>query len=45
MTDERSGERVATLEQSGVQLDLEARRPAPLTLALREQALKLLVTA
>lgn len=43
MTDERSGERVATLEQSGVQLDLEARRPAPLAPALREQALKLLV--
>ena len=45
MTDERSGERVATLEQSGVQLDLEARRPASLTPALREQALKLLVNA
>jgi acyl-CoA thioesterase FadM len=45
MTDERSGERVATLEQSGVQLDLAARRPAPLTPALREQALKLLVSS
>jgi acyl-CoA thioester hydrolase len=45
MTDERSGERVATLEQSGVQLDLAARRPAPLAPALRERALKLLVTA
>jgi acyl-CoA thioester hydrolase len=44
MTDERSGERVATLEQSGVQLDLAARRPAPLAPALRERALKLLVT-
>jgi acyl-CoA thioesterase FadM len=43
MTDERSGERVATLEQSGVQLDLGARRPAPLALALREQAMTLLV--
>jgi acyl-CoA thioester hydrolase len=43
MTDERSGERVATLEQSGVQLDMEARRPAPLTDALRTEALKLLV--
>ena len=45
MTDERSGERVATLEQSGVQLDLAARRPAPLAPPLRERALKLLVTA
>jgi acyl-CoA thioesterase FadM len=45
MTDERSGERVSTLEQSGVQLDLAARRPAPLTPALREQALKLLVSS
>ena len=45
MTDERSGERVSTLEQSGVQLDLAARRPAPLAPALREQALKLLVSS
>jgi acyl-CoA thioesterase FadM len=45
MLDERSGERVASLEQSGVQLDLEARRPAPLAPALREQALKLVVSA
>jgi len=45
MIDERSGERVATLEQSGVQLDLAARRPAPLEPELRERALKLLVTA
>ena len=43
MTDERSGERVGTLEQSGVQLDLSARRPSPLTPELRERALKLLV--
>jgi acyl-CoA thioesterase FadM len=43
MTDERSGERVATLEQSGVHLDLDARRPAPLPPALREQALTMLV--
>ena len=43
MTDERSGERVATLEQSGVHLDLDARRPAPLPPPLRDQALKLLV--
>jgi acyl-CoA thioesterase FadM len=45
MTDERSGERVATLEQSGVQLDLEARRPAPLAPDLRARALTRLVTA
>lgn len=31
MTDEATGARVATLEQSGVQLDLDARRPAPLS--------------
>ena len=43
MTDERSGERVATLEQSGVHLDLDARRPAPLPDALRAGALRLLV--
>jgi acyl-CoA thioester hydrolase len=43
MLDERSGERVGSLEQSGVQLDLSARRPAPLTPELRERALKLLV--
>ncbi len=45
MIDERSGERVATLEQSGVQLDLDARRPAPLTADLRAQALTRLVSA
>jgi acyl-CoA thioesterase FadM len=45
MTDERSGARVATLEQSGVQLDLEARRPAPLTPELRARALTRLVSA
>jgi acyl-CoA thioesterase FadM len=45
MTNERSGEGVATLEQSGVQLDLDARRPAPLSPELRERALMLLVAA
>jgi acyl-CoA thioester hydrolase len=45
MTNERSGERVSTLEQSGVQLDLDARRPAPLPDALRSRALALLVRA
>jgi acyl-CoA thioesterase FadM len=41
MTDERSGDRVATLEQSGVHLDLDARRPTPLPPSLRERALQL----
>jgi acyl-CoA thioesterase FadM len=45
MTNERSGQRVSTLEQSGVHLDLDARRPAPLPDDLRTRALKLLVTA
>ena len=44
MTDLRSGERVSTLEQAGVQLDLDARRPAPLPPDLRTAAQKLLVT-
>jgi acyl-CoA thioesterase FadM len=43
MTNEGTGERVATLEQSGVQLDLDARRPAPLTADLRARALTRLV--
>jgi len=38
----RTGELVATLEQAGVHLDLDARRPAPLPPALRERALTLL---
>jgi acyl-CoA thioesterase FadM len=44
MTDERTGERVSTLEQSGVHLDLDARRPAPLPPDLRTQALTRLVS-
>jgi acyl-CoA thioester hydrolase len=43
MTDERSGERVSVLVQSGVHLDLDARRPAPLPADLRTRALPLLV--
>jgi acyl-CoA thioester hydrolase len=43
MTSERSGETVATLEQSGVHFDLQARRPAPLPDALRERARAVLV--
>jgi acyl-CoA thioesterase FadM len=42
MTDERSGERVATLEQSGVHLDMDARRGTPLPETLRAEALTLL---
>jgi acyl-CoA thioester hydrolase len=38
MQDPRTGEAVATLEQSGVHLDREARRPAPLPEALRAKA-------
>ena len=44
MTNERTGERVATLEQSGVHLDMDARRGTPLPPELREQAMKLLVS-
>jgi acyl-CoA thioesterase FadM len=45
MLDERSGARVATLEQSGVHLDLDARRPVPLPDGLRQAARALLVAA
>jgi acyl-CoA thioesterase FadM len=45
MTNERTGERVSTLEQSGVHLDLDARRPTPLPPELRTQALTRLVSA
>jgi acyl-CoA thioester hydrolase len=38
MTNRRTGEEVATLEQSGVHLDREARRSAPLPDALRSKA-------
>ena len=44
MTNLRSGDRVSTLEQSGVHLDLDARRPTPLPEDLRAAALKLLVS-
>ena len=43
MTNERTGARVASLEQSGVHLDLHTRRPAALPDALRREALRLLV--
>jgi len=42
MTNARTGEPLATLEQSGVHLDREARRPAPLPDALRAKALAML---
>jgi acyl-CoA thioesterase FadM len=42
MTNAQTGEVVATLEQAGVHLDLDARRPAALPPALRERALTLL---
>jgi acyl-CoA thioesterase FadM len=45
MTNERSGERVATLEQFGVHLDMEARRPAPLPDSLRVKAKTVVVPA
>jgi acyl-CoA thioesterase FadM len=38
----RTGATVATLEQAGVNLDLDARRPSPLPPALRERALAML---
>jgi acyl-CoA thioester hydrolase len=43
MTSVRTGEEVATLEQSGVHLDLGARRSTPLPDSLRERARALLV--
>jgi acyl-CoA thioester hydrolase len=42
MLNARSGEPLATLEQSGVHLDREARRPAPLPETLRTKARALL---
>jgi acyl-CoA thioesterase FadM len=43
LTNAVTGELAATLEQAGVHLDLDARRPAPLPPALRERALALVV--
>jgi acyl-CoA thioester hydrolase len=45
MSDPRSGRELARLGQFGVQLDLEARRPAPLPEAIRARAARLLVAA
>lgn len=43
MTNERSGERVATLEQLGVHLDMDARKSTPLPDELRARAQAMLV--
>jgi len=43
MTNERTGERISTLEQLGVHLDMDARRPTPLPDAIRERAKAALV--
>jgi len=43
MTREPGGERVAALEQLGVHLDMDARRPTPLPAAIREKAQAVLV--
>jgi acyl-CoA thioesterase FadM len=43
MTDERSGARVATLEQLGVHLDMDARKSTPLPDELRARAKAVLV--
>lgn len=45
MTREPAGEVVASLEQSGVHFDQDARRPAPLPPALRERAMGLQISA
>ncbi|HYS18092.1 MAG TPA: thioesterase family protein [Candidatus Binatia bacterium] len=44
MTNERTAERVATLEQLGVHLDMDARRPTSLPDAIRERAKAVLVS-
>jgi len=43
MTNARTGESVASLEQFGVHLDMDTRRPTPLPPALREKATSILV--
>jgi acyl-CoA thioesterase FadM len=42
LTNVRTGELVCTLEQAGVNLDLDARRPAPIPPEMKERALTLL---
>lgn len=45
MTRGNTGHLVATLQQSGVLLDLEARRPTPMTDSMRERARNLVATS
>ncbi len=45
LTNARTGALAATLEQAGVNLDLDARRPSPLPASLRERALAMLARA
>jgi len=45
VTNARTGALAATLEQAGVNLDLDARRPSPLPPPLRERALAMLARA
>ena len=45
MANARTGEEVAILEQSGVHLDMVARRPTPLPDSLRERAKAMLLVA
>lgn len=45
LTNARTGEEVATLEQSGVHLDLDARRPTPLPAALHARAKAMVAAA
>lgn len=43
LSNARTGETVATLQQAGVHLDIDARRPTPLPESLRERAKAMLV--
>jgi acyl-CoA thioesterase FadM len=43
LTNVRTGELISTLEQSGVNLDLDARRPSPIPPEMKERALALRV--
>ena len=45
MTSDRTGEELATLEQAGVHLDMDARRSTPLPDDIRTRALAALVHA
>jgi acyl-CoA thioesterase FadM len=44
MRDPDTGDEIARVDRYGVQLDLDARRPAPLTMELRERAQRLLLS-